>query len=97
MPPTFLGTPKETDHACRLFLLSSFAFVVTALAARADDPLPSWHDTPTKKAITAFVERVTKEGYPDFIPVADRIATFDNDGTLWSEQPLYFIFSSPSR
>ena len=54
---------------------------------RADDPLPSWNDGPAKRAIVAFVERVTKEGGPDFVPAAERIATFDNDGTLWSEQP----------
>lgn len=58
----------------------------------AADPLPSWKDTAPKKAIVAFVERVTKEGAPDFVPVPERIATFDNDGTLWAEQPLYFQF-----
>jgi phosphoglycolate phosphatase-like HAD superfamily hydrolase len=53
-------------------------------------PLPSWNDTATKKAIVTFVERVTKQGSPDFVPPAERIATFDNDGTLWAEQPIYF-------
>jgi hypothetical protein len=53
------------------------------------DPLPSWNDTAPKKSIIAFVERVTKEGGPDFVPVGDRIATFDNDGTLWLEYPMY--------
>jgi hypothetical protein len=57
---------------------------------RADDPLPSWNDTDTKKAIVAFVDRVTTPGSPDFVPESDRIATFDNDGTLWAEQPMYF-------
>ncbi len=61
-----------------------------ALPAFAADPLPSWNDTGSKKAIVAFVEKVTQEGSPDFVPVAERIATFDNDGTLWAEQPLYF-------
>jgi phosphoglycolate phosphatase-like HAD superfamily hydrolase len=56
----------------------------------ATDPLPSWNDTATKKAIVTFVERVTKEGSPDLVPPAARIATFDNDGTLWAEQPIYF-------
>jgi phosphoglycolate phosphatase-like HAD superfamily hydrolase len=55
----------------------------------AKDPLPSWNDTAPKKNIIAFVERVTKEGSPDFVPAADRIATFDNDGTLWVEAPIY--------
>ena len=58
--------------------------------AAAADPLPSWNDGPTKKAITDFVAKVTKEGSPDFVPPAERIATFDNDGTLWAEQPMYF-------
>ena len=52
------------------------------------DPLPSWNDTPTKQAIVEFVGRVTKAG-PDFVAPAERIATFDNDGTLWVEQPMY--------
>lgn len=59
----------------------------TAFAA---DPLPSWNDTAQKQAIITFVERVTQAGSPDFVPPAERIATFDNDGTLWSEQPMYF-------
>lgn len=54
-----------------------------------NDPLPSWNHGATKTAITDFVARVTKEGGPDYVPVADRIATFDNDGTLWVEQPNY--------
>ncbi|MGH8606562.1 MAG: HAD family hydrolase [Gammaproteobacteria bacterium] len=54
------------------------------------DPLPSWNDTGPKKAIMAFVDRVTKKGSPNFVPSAERIATFDNDGTLWAEQPIYF-------
>jgi hypothetical protein len=54
------------------------------------DPLPSWNDTATKQAIFNFVERVTRQGSPDFVPEAERIATFDNDGTLWAEQPMYF-------
>ena len=53
------------------------------------DPLPSWNDTGPKRAIFDFVERVTKQGSPSFVPEAERIATFDNDGTLWAEQPMY--------
>lgn len=60
--------------------------------ARAQDPLPSWKDTGPKQAIVAFVEKVTKESSADFVPAPERIATFDNDGTLWSEQPAYFQF-----
>jgi phosphoglycolate phosphatase-like HAD superfamily hydrolase len=62
----------------------------TATIARAADPLPSWNDGKTKQSIVTFVEKVTKEGSPDFVPVAERIATFDNDGCLWAEQPMYF-------
>ncbi|WP_433834179.1 HAD family hydrolase [Flavobacterium anhuiense] len=54
------------------------------------DPLPSWNDVQVKKDIIAYVKEVTTTGGPNFIPAADRIATFDNDGTLWSEQPFYF-------
>ncbi|RUU28324.1 HAD family hydrolase [Mesorhizobium sp. M6A.T.Ce.TU.016.01.1.1] len=59
-------------------------------------PLPSWNEGPAKRAILDFVERVTQEGGMDFVPLASRIATFDNDGTLWCEQPmqvqLFFAF-----
>ncbi len=54
------------------------------------DPLPSWNDGQSKQSIINFITNSTKEGSADFVPVADRIACFDNDGTLWSEQPLYF-------
>ena len=54
------------------------------------DPLPSWNEGETKTAVIAYVQDVTESNSPDFIPVKDRIATFDNDGNLWSEQPAYF-------
>lgn len=57
---------------------------------QASDPLPSWKDGPSKQAIVAFVDKVTKKGAAEFVPQEKRIATFDNDGTLWSEQPMYF-------
>ena len=74
-----------------LFLLSCVLSLLVASATilRAD-PLPSWNDTAARQAIVTFVEKVTKEGSPDFVPVPERIATFDNDGTLWAEQPMYF-------
>lgn len=59
-------------------------------AAYAADPLPSWNEGAAKKSLLEFVAKVTTEGYPSFVPVAERIAVFDNDGTLWSEQPMYF-------
>jgi phosphoserine phosphatase len=58
-------------------------------ARAAGDPLPSWNDGAVKRTIVTFVQRVTKEGSPDFVAPAERIATFDNDGTLWAEQPMY--------
>ncbi len=68
----------------------------TAQIARAADPLPSWNDGHAKQAIIGFVEKVTTPGTPDFVPVPERLATFDNDGTLWCEQPMYvqafFVF-----
>jgi len=92
----------------RLCLVISFGLIIAGCAGNktevpvtstdttttkgATDPLPSWNDGQTKTAITQFVERVTKAGGADFIAEKDRIATFDNDGTLWSEQPLYFQF-----
>jgi hypothetical protein len=67
-----------------------FLTEVIAASAFAAVPLPSWNDGGAKSAIIAFVEKVTKDGGPDFVPVPERIATFDNDGTLWCEQPMYF-------
>ena len=58
--------------------------------AAAADPLPSWNDGTSKKAIIDFVGRTTRQGGPDYVQPPERIATFDNDGTLWSEQPIYF-------
>jgi hypothetical protein len=67
------------------------------IARAQTDPLPSWNDTAPKQSIIAFVNKVTQDGTPDFVPIDDRIATFDNDGTLWVEQPMYvqlaFVFA----
>ncbi|MDB5351334.1 MAG: hypothetical protein JWN86_2581 [Planctomycetota bacterium] len=67
--------------ACLLFVPS---------LGRAADPMPSWNEGAAKKAIVEFVESVTRVGGPGFVAAADRVATFDNDGTLWAEQPAYF-------
>jgi phosphoserine phosphatase len=75
------------------FSLISYATTVlmlTTAVAYAANPLPSWQDGATKNAIVDFVDRVTKQDSPDFVPQPERIAVFDNDGTLWSEQPMYF-------
>ena len=85
------GSVRVVAGAVRRLLL----IVVVALASAcsqstpATDPLPSWNDGDARRAILDFVARVTREGAPDFVPVAERIATFDNDGTLWGEQPVY--------
>jgi phosphoserine phosphatase len=72
---------KELLFACTAFI---------AAAAHAADPLPSWNEGKTKDTVISFVTKTTKEGSADFVPVAERIAVFDNDGTLWCEQPFYF-------
>ena len=66
-----------------------------AFAQAAADPLPSWNDGQAKNSIIDFVKRVTTEGGADFVPVSERIAVFDNDGTLWVEHPIYtqFVFA----
>ena len=73
----------------RSILISALIAVASLGAARADD-LPSWTDGPVKQAVVDFVTTATTEGSPGWIAPADRIATFDNDGTLWAEQPMYF-------
>ena len=72
-------------------------FVALAIAGCAStagtDPLPSWADGPARQAILGFIEDVTRDGSPNYVPPAQRIATFDNDGTLWVEQPIYTQFA----
>jgi len=70
-------------------LLSPLAHAQSAASAPATDPLPSWYEGASKRAIVAFVEKVTRPGDAGFVPAAERIAVFDNDGTLWAEQPMY--------
>jgi hypothetical protein len=64
--------------------------LLPALSAFAAGPLPSWNEAASKRAIVAFVQAVSRVGSPDFVAPAERIAVFDNDGTLWAEQPVYF-------
>jgi phosphoglycolate phosphatase-like HAD superfamily hydrolase len=80
------GMFQQLRRACLLLVV--IASPMPALAQ--GDPLPSWNDGPAKSAILDFVKRVTTDGSPEMVPPADRIAVFDNDGTLWSEQPIYF-------
>src|SRR5215472_6109113 len=79
----------ETRNVGARLLALGFA-LCAAGTSNGQDPLPSWNGTAPKKAIIDFVERGTKEGSPDFVKPEERIATFDNDGTLWAEQPIYF-------
>jgi phosphoglycolate phosphatase-like HAD superfamily hydrolase len=79
-------------HRRSLFGLA--VLVATGSSALAQtDPLPSWNDGAAKRALLDFVARTTAAGGADFVPVPERIAVFDNDGTLWTEQPIYFQFA----
>ena len=79
----------KTTYGQNLLAAALFCAVVfTTTIALAADPLPSWNDGKAKQSIIDFVTKVTTPGSPDFVPVAQRIATFDNDGTLWCEKPL---------
>ena len=75
----------------QLALLASLALTAcVASGTRIEDPLPSWNDGASRDAIVDFVERTTTPGSTDFVQTPERIAVFDNDGTLWGEQPIYF-------
>ena len=88
---TFLGS-SLTAVAVWILVLSA------ALAADpAADPLPSWNDAPTKQAILSFVKEATDQSSAKYIEPADRIATFDNDGTLWCEQPVVELVFTKGR
>ncbi len=80
---------KRIASLC-IALLVVVASAASLARAQTLDPLPSWNDGPAKQAIAAFVQAVTSAGAPEFVPPAERIAVFDNDGCLWAEQPVYF-------
>ena len=75
--------------AIRNSFLICVLWLLLASHSPAQQALPSWKPGPTRLAIESFLQRVTTPGSPDFVPEAERIAVFDNDGTLWSEQPMY--------
>ena len=79
---------RGTQNVVTVVLACMVVFIT--INAKAAEPLPSWNDGPARESIIEFVNKVTKEGSPDFVPPEERIATFDNDGTLWCEQPMYF-------
>ncbi len=86
----------QRQPVCIFLIILTLLWIVPIVQAsdlsplRGTDPLPSWNNTAAKKATIVFVERATREGTPDYVPPAERIATFENDGALWAEQPLYF-------
>lgn len=77
-------------RATRFLLLLWLNAVIVPAVSAATDPLPSWNDTATKQQMMQFVQQTTEKNSPQFVPVEERIAVFDNDGTLWAEQPAYF-------
>ena len=81
---------EKTVKAFSLFQMAVFLPFSLSVCANAADPLPSWNDGETKQAIISFVEKVTDRDSAGYVVPAERIATFDNDGCLWSEQPVYF-------
>jgi phosphoglycolate phosphatase-like HAD superfamily hydrolase len=89
-------TRSVTRFLWTLRLLPLLAWAV-AVGAQTPNPLPSWNDGPARKAIVDFVQATTTQGSPQFVPPPERIATFDQDGTLWVEQPMYsqvmFVFA----
>ncbi len=73
----------------RLIAFMALATLAFALSAQPSDPLPSWNDGPAKQAIMEFVRGTTDKSSPKYVPPEERIATFDQDGTLWVEHPIY--------
>ena len=85
--PAFAALRRGRPNLLAAALVGMVAF--TATIARAADPLASWNDGPPKQAILEFVKATTTQGSPQFVPPEERIATFDQDGTLWVEHPIY--------
>lgn len=79
---------KKINHYQKLLICIIFCFTTTISAD--NDPLPSWNEGKSKEAILSFVNKITSKNKSSYVHPAERIAVFDNDGTLWSEQPLYF-------
>ena len=85
---------QRLDRRATLILLGLAPLLPSVARAQASaDPLPSWRDGSAKRALLDFVAAVTAEGGPDFVRAPERIAVFDNDGTLWVEQPIYTQFA----
>jgi phosphoglycolate phosphatase-like HAD superfamily hydrolase len=90
------GHEEDIEMRRRMMTVAMWLLLVLIVAGGSPlsgterDPLPSWNDGASKKAIIDFVDRVTRDGGPDYVKPEDRVATFDHDGTLWAEQPMYF-------
>src|SRR6478752_2535815 len=78
---------RRTENLITVALACMVVFIATK--AQAGDPLASWNDGPAKQAIVEFVKATTTQGSPQFVPTEERVATFDQDGTLWVEHPMY--------
>jgi phosphoserine phosphatase len=81
--------PRHLPTTARAVAVFLTVALTPAIALCQSDPLPSWNETAPKTAIIEFVDKVSRDGSPDFVPEPERIAVFDNDGTLWSEHPMY--------
>ena len=81
--------PLAQSSIAAAFVLGGLVLLVSLAAHAQTDPLPSWNDGAAKKAIATFVQQTTTQGSPQFVPPAERVATFDQDGTLWVEHPIY--------
>ena len=85
----YLSSIKPLVGLRSCFLLGACLCLFLISVRAAQDPLPAWNDGSSKRAIIDFVQGVTTSGGPDYVPAAEHIAVFDNDGTLWSEQPAH--------
>ena len=85
--PAFAALRRGRQNLLAAALVGVVAF--TSTSTHAQDPLASWNDGPAKQAIVEFVKTTTTQGSPQFVPPEERIATFDQDGTLWVEHPIY--------
>src|SRR5580765_8186000 len=84
-----MRNPSTRLHLCVRAAIAMSILLGGVVNANARDPLPSWNDGPAKQAILAFVRATTEKSSPKYVEPKDRIATFDQDGTLWTEHPLY--------
>ena len=97
IPMRMTSEPSHAVHALRSILLGVLLAGIALPAMAATDLLPSWNDGASKARIVSFVQAVTDPTRKTYVPPAERIAVFDNDGTLWTEQPMYFQLAFIAR